>query len=122
MPVTEERVNVTRRVVDRAVTDTDTAFTGDTIEVPVRGEEVQIQKSARVVEELEIAKDAVQETQRVTDTVRREEAHVQEANTTVVNDATTRSANVVDDVSTRTGDVVDDVTNVTRRDRGNQGR
>ena len=47
-----------------------------TIEVPVYGEEVDMQKRARVVEEVEISKDAVQETRQVSGTVRREDVEV----------------------------------------------
>lgn len=82
VPVTEERVNVTRRAVDRDVTAGDSVFEGGTIEVPVRGEEVELQKTAHVAEEVEISKDAVQEVERVTDTVRREEVHIDETGTT----------------------------------------
>ncbi len=79
VPVTEERVNVSRRSVDRDVAAGDTAFEGGTIEVPVRGEEVDVRKDARVTEEIDISKDAVQETERVTDTVRREEVQIDES-------------------------------------------
>jgi len=94
VPVTEERVNVTRRTVDRDVTAGETTFEGGTIEVPVRGEEVDVEKRARVTEELEISKEAVQDTQRVTDTVRREEARVDDTTMTEdVNDTTRRGRN-----------------------------
>ncbi|MEJ7901888.1 MAG: DUF2382 domain-containing protein [Thermomicrobiales bacterium] len=76
VPVTREEVHVTRNVVDRDVRPGDTTFEGGTIEVPVHGEEVDVEKRARVREELKISKDAVQETERVTGTVRREEARV----------------------------------------------
>ncbi len=76
VPVTEERVRVERHVVDRPVGADDTAFQEGTIEVPVRGEDVQLQKSVRVAEEVEIGKEAVQRTQQVSGTVRREEVRV----------------------------------------------
>jgi len=79
VPVSEERVTVTRRAVDRDATDADAAFTEDTIEVPLRSEEVNVQKRNRVVEEIDIAKDTVQRTERVADTVRRERVNVDEA-------------------------------------------
>jgi uncharacterized protein (TIGR02271 family) len=88
VPVSEERVNVSRRVVDREVSPDDTTFQEGTVEVPVRGEEVEVGKRARVREELEITKDRVQDTQQVTDTVRREEAQVRDEAGNVV-DATT---------------------------------
>jgi len=85
VPVTEEEVHVQRRTVDRDAVPGDTLFEEGTIEVPVRGEEVDVQKRARVKEELDISKEATQRTQRVSDTVRREEAHVVD-DSTVVND------------------------------------
>jgi uncharacterized protein (TIGR02271 family) len=83
VPVTEERVNVQRRAVDRAVTDTDTTFEEGAIEVPVRGEEVVAEKRARVTEEVEISKEPVARTERVSGTVRREEVRVDDATTNV---------------------------------------
>jgi len=77
VPVTEEHVEVTRRAVDRDVTPDDTAFQEGTIEVPLRGEEVDVQKRARVVEEVDVNKTAEQRTKRVADTVRHEEVHVE---------------------------------------------
>lgn len=79
VPVTEERVRVERRVVDRPVSASDTqAFTDTVIDVPVETEVVEVQKQARVAEELVISKEAVQRTERVRDTVRREEVFVDE--------------------------------------------
>ncbi|CAA9556917.1 MAG: hypothetical protein AVDCRST_MAG49-2144, partial [uncultured Thermomicrobiales bacterium] len=45
---------------------------------PVRGEEVELTRTARVAEEVEVSKEAVQRTERVAGTVRREEVRVQE--------------------------------------------
>jgi uncharacterized protein (TIGR02271 family) len=82
VPVTEERVRVERRVVDRPVTAADAnAFEETVIEVPVRSETVDVQKQARVAEEVVVSKDAVQRTERVTDTVRKEEVFVDEDTT-----------------------------------------
>ena len=79
VPVTEERVTVQRRVVDREVgADDAVAFEEGVIEVPIRGQEVQVQKQTRVAEEIEIGKEAVQRTERVADTVRREEVRITE--------------------------------------------
>src|SRR5215218_6378611 len=79
VPVTEERVRVERRVVDRPVTAADAAaFEETVIDVPLRSETVDIQKQARVAEEVIVGKEAVQRTERVTDTVRREEVFVDE--------------------------------------------
>src|SRR5215218_2897304 len=79
VPITEERVRVERRVVDRPLSAADVdAFEETVIEVPVRSETVDIQKTARVAEEVVVSKEAVQRTERVTDTVRREEVYVDE--------------------------------------------
>src|SRR5215213_6180595 len=79
VPVTEERVRVERRVVDRPVTAADAdAFEETVIEVPLRSETVDVQKQARVAEEVVVGKEAVQRTERVRDTVRKEEVFVDE--------------------------------------------
>jgi uncharacterized protein (TIGR02271 family) len=68
VPTTREEVDVRRVRVDRAAMDGDTAFQdGDSIRVPLRAE---------TVEELEITKRPVTETQRVSETVRRETVDV----------------------------------------------
>jgi uncharacterized protein (TIGR02271 family) len=79
VPVTEERVRVERRVVDRPANAADAeAFTDTVIEVPVESEVVDVQKQARVAEEVVLSKEAVQRTERVKDTVRKEEVFVDE--------------------------------------------
>lgn len=86
VPVTEERVQVTRRAVDRDISAADTgdAFQEQTIEVPLRTEQVDVQKRVRVGEEVEISKEAVQRTERVSDSVRREEVRVDDDTTGTV--------------------------------------
>lgn len=80
VPVTEERVRVERRVVDRPVSAADSeAFTDTVIEVPVESEVVDVQKQARVAEELVISKEAIERSERVSDTVRKEEVYVDES-------------------------------------------
>jgi uncharacterized protein (TIGR02271 family) len=79
VPVTEERVRVERRVVDRAATGADAgAFEETVIEVPLRSETVDVQKQARVAEEVVVSKEAVERTEQVSGTVRREEVYVDE--------------------------------------------
>ncbi len=79
VPVTEERVRVERHVVDRPASASDAgAFQEGVVEVPIRGEEVELQKQTRVAEEIEIGKEAVQRTEQVAGTVRREEVRVAE--------------------------------------------
>lgn len=77
VPVTEEQVEVTRRQVDRDVAPGDHAFEDETIEIPVHGEEVEVEKRARVTEEIDVDKTAQQHTERVSDTVRREEVDIE---------------------------------------------
>lgn len=84
VPVTEERVRITRRVVDRDAGPDAAAFEETTIDVPLRGEAVEVEKRVRVAEEIEVAKEAVQRTERVTGTVRHEEVRVDDS--TVVDD------------------------------------
>jgi len=78
VPVTEERVRVTRRAVDRPGAEAG-AFEEGTVSVPVRGEAVDVQKQVRVAEEVELAKEQVQRTERIDDTVRRERVNVDDA-------------------------------------------
>ena len=84
VPVTEERVRVERRVVDRPVSAADAdAFEETVIDVPLRSETVDVQKQARVAEEVVVSKEAVQRTEQVGGTVRREEVFVDEDATLV---------------------------------------
>ena len=96
VPVTEERVHVERVAVNRDATAADMNRDGATIDVPVYGEEVDMQKRARVVEEVEISKDAVQETRQVTGTVRREDVDIQDS---TVSNADTASGTTTNDPS-----------------------
>jgi len=80
VPVTREEVVIERHPVNRADADRSTAGeigSGETIRIPVREERVELDKQTVVTEEIEVGKRAVQETQRVSGTVRREEAHVE---------------------------------------------
>jgi uncharacterized protein (TIGR02271 family) len=76
VPVTEEYVTVRRDAVDRQVKPGDTVFTEETIELPLRGEEVVVDKDIHIIEEVEIGTEVVERTERVRGTVRREEARV----------------------------------------------
>jgi uncharacterized protein (TIGR02271 family) len=80
VPVTHEEVDVTRRRVDRAAdADDQIVDAGETIRVPLRAEDVDVQKDTRVVEEVEISKRPVTETKKVSETVLREEIDIDEA-------------------------------------------
>lgn len=72
----EEHVDVSRRAVDRPVTDADALFQERVIEATETSEEAVVAKEARVKEELVIRKDAAERTQTVQDTVRRTEVEV----------------------------------------------
>jgi uncharacterized protein (TIGR02271 family) len=88
VPVTEEQIRVERRIVDRPVGDDETAaFEQIVIEVPLTAETVELEKQARVAEEIVVTKETVQRTERIADTVRREEVYVDDD---TVADATLR--------------------------------
>jgi uncharacterized protein (TIGR02271 family) len=91
VPVTEERVRVDRRTVDRDAAPDDTAFQEGTISVPVLGEEVDVQKRARVAEEVNIGKEAVQRTEQAKGTVRKEQVRVEDQTDADVTDASSGS-------------------------------
>ncbi|HLM58282.1 MAG TPA: YsnF/AvaK domain-containing protein, partial [Pyrinomonadaceae bacterium] len=79
----EERVNVERRPVNRAVTDGDLqAFREGTFEVTERAEEAVVNKQARVVEEVAINKEVGERTETVRDTVRKTDVDVEEVDST----------------------------------------
>jgi uncharacterized protein (TIGR02271 family) len=87
VPVTRDEVQVRRVNVNRDVTGDEQAFDdGGTIRVPVTEEQVEVTKRPRVVEEIEVSKRPVTETQRVSDTVRREEVDVRQEGDTGVRD------------------------------------
>lgn len=79
VPLREEEVRVERHAVDgdRATGRVpDDAFQEEDIEIPIRGEEADVTKRARVREEVDITKDVRERDKQVRDTVRREEVHV----------------------------------------------
>jgi len=77
VPVTREEVYIERQAVDHRPADRPIGESGETLRVPVRHEEVSVEKRAVVTEEIEIGKRAVQETEHVSGTVRREELRVE---------------------------------------------
>jgi uncharacterized protein (TIGR02271 family) len=72
VPVTREEVTIERHAVDRRPSAEPIAATSEVLRVPVRGDQVSVDKQAVVYEEVDLSKRAVQETQRVSDTVRKE--------------------------------------------------
>ncbi|WP_224247055.1 YsnF/AvaK domain-containing protein [Hyalangium gracile] len=75
VPVKRERVRVERRdVKDRPAMHA--SFQEETVVVPLRAEEVEVRKRAVVDEEVIIRKDAIEEEQRVAETVRHEKVDI----------------------------------------------
>ena len=75
----EEKINIERNPVDRAVTasDLDKMKDGE-IRIPVIEEVPVVAKEARVVEEIVISKDVVERTETIQDTVRRTDVEVED--------------------------------------------
>lgn len=89
VPVVEEEVIVTRRRVDRDPDDDSQVFTEAHFEIPLRGQEIEIETHAHVVEEIDIDKTAHERIAEVTETIRHEEARVEGDNIEVDADDTT---------------------------------
>lgn len=78
VPVQRQEVYITQTAVNRrAATEADMNMLDRDIEVPMTEQEVVTQKVARVTGEVNVHKDVVTENERVTDTVRREQVHVE---------------------------------------------
>jgi uncharacterized protein (TIGR02271 family) len=77
VPVTREEVTIQRQPVDRRPSDRPIDENAQTISVPVREEQVELEKRAVVYEEVGVNKQQVHETEHLSDTVRREEARVE---------------------------------------------
>ncbi len=79
VPVTEDEIRVERRIVDRPIGGGATeAVEQIIIEVPLRKEILDVENRAQAMEEIVVTKDIIQRTERVTDTVRREEVRINE--------------------------------------------
>ena len=76
VPVTREEVVLERHPVEPRPADRRVGE-GEPLEVPVRKEEVTVEKQPVVYEEVEVGKRAVQDTERVSGTIRREVADVE---------------------------------------------
>lgn len=77
VPVTREEVVIERRPA-QGQPASGSIHEGDEIRIPVMEEEVHVEKTPVVREEVNLKKRQVQSTQEVSDTVRREEAHVEQ--------------------------------------------
>lgn len=99
----EERVEIERRPVDRALGAGDAAFVDRTIEAEEHSEEAVVSKDARVVEEIALRKRADERTETISDTVRHTEVEVEDERTGVgagKTDATT-DADLTDPLTRR---------------------
>jgi len=76
VPVTREEVTIERHPVERRPADGSITDESATIQVPVREEQVSVDKRTVVTEEINVGKRQVQDTERLSGTVRREEARV----------------------------------------------
>lgn len=74
----EESVNIERHPVTGDQSVPGTAFTDQTIEVAQTGEEAVVGKTARVYEEVNLRKQAVDRVETVKDTVRREDVEIEQ--------------------------------------------
>jgi len=87
----EERVNVERRPVDRAISSADmTNFKEGEMEIRTMSEEAVVSKEARVVEEVVVGKEMTERTETIRDSVRRTDVQVDEN----VSDRTVTGTNV----------------------------
>ncbi len=91
VPVTHEEVVIERHAVTDGRVDNTPIGEGETIRIPVSEEQVNVTKSTVVMGEVGIGKRTVEETQQVTDTVRHEEARIeQEGNVTIQGESNPR--------------------------------
>jgi len=72
VPVKREEVVVERHAVDRPATGPIGSGSRDEVRVPVREEQVQVEKRPVVTEEVRVGKQVVEDTEHVSETVRRE--------------------------------------------------
>jgi len=77
VPVTKEEVVIERRPVSGKSASSSTIKEGEEIRVPVKEEQVSVEKEAVVKEEVHVGKRKVQDTEKVSGTVRKEEIKVE---------------------------------------------
>lgn len=88
VPVSHEEVVIERRAIDNEPSDSPIT-SGETIRIPVSEEKVEVGKHTVVTGEVSAHKREVEETEQVTETLKREEAHVDTSgDTDVVDDKT----------------------------------
>jgi uncharacterized protein (TIGR02271 family) len=97
----EEHVNVERHPVDQPASEADmAAFKEGSVELRETSEEPVVSKSARVVEEVVVGKEATQRTENINDTVRRTEVDVEQLGAA---DRSTTGATTAADTSMASG-------------------
>ena len=77
VPTTREEVSIERRPVEGRPPASGEVGSGEEIRVPINEERVEVDKETVVREEVEVNKQQVQETERVQETVRREEPRIE---------------------------------------------
>ena len=77
VPVTRDEVVIERHPVDRRPADGPIDDRGQSIEIPLREDRVELEKRAVVYEEVGLGKREVKDTEHVSGTVRREEARIE---------------------------------------------
>ncbi len=93
VPVTHEEVYVEQRPVTDATLNEAPIGEGERIDVPVSAEQVNVSKDTVTTGEVAIGKRQVEGTQRVSDTVRREEARLDQQGNVPVSDVTNDNIN-----------------------------
>ncbi|MBA3444621.1 MAG: YsnF/AvaK domain-containing protein [Gemmatimonadales bacterium] len=78
VPVTREEVVIERRPAARGTEAGGTIDDGEEIRIPLMEEEVRVEKTPVVREEVTLKKRQVQDTEQVSETVRREEARIEQ--------------------------------------------
>ena len=92
----EERATIERHAVNRPISGAElSSLQSQTIEVKEMAEEAVVEKTARVVEEIHIGKEATERTQQIKDTVRKTEVEVDQIPGKTVKD-TQRKSHVED--------------------------
>jgi uncharacterized protein (TIGR02271 family) len=88
VPVTREEVVIERRPAASGREAGGTIDEGEEIRIPLMEEEVRVEKTPVVREEVSLRKEQVQDTERVSETLRREEARIDQTGDTNVRSST----------------------------------
>jgi uncharacterized protein (TIGR02271 family) len=120
VPVTHEEVVIERHAyTDGQQTDDTPIGEGETIRVPVNAEQVNVSKDTYVTGEVSLGKRQVQENQQVTDTVRHEEARLNQQGNPIVQDVSNSNlgtATTADTTATTADNTATTVDNTVQND------